>query len=215
MGKFTRAVILSGGTLGPWALQHVNEEDLLIAADRGAWFAVQHGLKPHMALGDFDSISEEQFQTIQEASRQVNACDPIKKDLTDTEMAFEYALQSGVQSIVLLGATGTRMDHTLANIHLLNKADKHGVEARIIDEHNEIRMIRQRSVIHRGPYSYISLLPLSEQVTGITLSGFRYPLQDAVLTIGESLGISNEFAADSGTIDLKSGKLLVIQSKDA
>ncbi len=215
MGKFTRAVILSGGTLGPWALQHVNEEDLLIAADRGAWFAVQHGLKPHMALGDFDSISEEQFQTIQEASRQVNACDPIKKDLTDTEMAFEYALQSGVQSIVLLGATGTRMDHTLANIHLLNKADKHGVEARIIDEHNEIRMIRQRSVIHRGPYSYISLLPLSEQVTGITLSGFRYPLQDAVLTIGESLGISNEFAADNGTIDLKSGKLLVIQSKDA
>ena len=214
MQTYSRAIILSGGTLGDWALSYIKSRDLIIAADRGAWFAVQHGLKPHMSLGDFDSIKSEQFANVKEASEHVNAYDPVWKYSTDTDMAFEYALSKGVSSIIVLGATGSRLDHTLANIHLLRKGEQHGIDTRIIDAHNEVRLIRKRTIIERGPYDYISLLPLSEEVTGITLSGFRYPLQDAVLTIGESTGISNEFLQNSGTIDLKTGMLLVIQSKD-
>lgn len=211
-----RAVILGGGQLGEWALTHIRPDDLLIAADRGAWFAVQHGLRPEISLGDFDSITAAQFVEVEAGSAAVNACDPVWKDLTDTEMAFEYALSRGVQEIVMLGVTGTRLDHTLANIHLLAAAEQHGAQAVIIDANNEIRLATSRShliIVPRG-YRYVSLLPLTWQATGITLTGFRYPLEDAVLTLGMTRGISNELIADSGTIELKSGQLLVIQSRD-
>jgi thiamine pyrophosphokinase len=211
-----RAIILGGGELGDWALTHIRPGDLLIAADRGALFAVQHGMKPHMSIGDFDSITPEQFAEVEAVSEAVNACDPIWKDLTDTEMAFEYALSQGVQEILMLGVTGTRLDHTLANIHLLAAAEQHGVHASIINANNEIRLAtssRRLTIVESG-YRYVSLLPLTWQVTGITLTGFLYPLEDATLTLGMTRGISNELAADSGTIELKSGHLLVIQSKD-
>jgi len=211
-----RAVILGGGQLGEWALTHIRPDDLLVAADRGSLFAVQHGLKPQMSLGDFDSITTAQFAEVEAGSEAVNACDPVWKDLTDTEMAFEYALSRGVQEILMLGVTGTRLDHTLANIHLLAAAEQRGVQAVIIDANNEIRLAtnRRRLTIVPSGYRYVSLLPLTWQVTGITLTGFRYPLEDAVLTLGMTRGISNELIAGCGTIELKTGELLVIQSRD-
>lgn len=218
MKSYHRAVILSGGQLGDWVLAylqaHGRHDDLIVAADRGALFAVQHGIRPHMSLGDFDSIDATQFEIVQKGSEQVSACDPVWKDLTDTEMAFEYALASGVQEMVILGATGTRLDHTIANIHLLTVAEQRGVPATLIDANNEIRLATRSLTITRSNYKYVSLIPLTGQVTGITLHGFRYPLQDAVLNMGQTLGISNELVENTGTIELKSGKLLVIQSKD-
>jgi thiamine pyrophosphokinase len=211
-----RAVILGGGRLGEWALRHIRPDDLLIATDRGALFAVQHGLRPRMSLGDFDSITPAELAEVEAGSEAVNACDPVWKDLTDAEMAFEYALSQGVQEILMLGVTGTRLDHTLANLHLLAAAEQHGVQAVIIDPHNEIRLATSRQPLTIVPsgYRYVSLLPLTWQVTGITLAGFLYPLEDAVLTLGMTRGISNELIADRGTIELKSGQLLVIQSRD-
>lgn len=214
MTTVRRAIIFSGGQLGEWALQHLQADDLVIAADYGAWFAVQHGIRPHMSLGDFDSISEDQLAAIEANSDQVNAVDPVWKDLTDTEMAFEYALSRDPAEILLLGVTGTRLDHTLANIHLLARAEQQGVQAVIIDANNEIRLTTSRLIIQRQDYSYVSLVPLTERVSGVTLRGFRYPLQDAELGFGKTLGISNELIEDTGTIELTQGKLLVIQSRD-
>ncbi len=110
-----------------------------------------------------------------------------------------------------------RLDHTLTNIHLLSKAESRGIRAVLIDANNEIRLVSQVSKqlrVERKDYKYVSLIPLTDRVTGVTLEGFRYPLQDAELTFGESLGISNELIEHWGSIELKSGKLLVIQSKD-
>lgn len=212
--KTKRAVILSGGQLGEWALPLLKPDDLVIAADGGAWFAVRHGIRPHMSLGDFDSVSDEQLQIVRERSERLNACDPVWKDLTDTEMAFEYALASGATEILMLGATGSRLDHTLANIHLLALAEQRGVTAVLIDANNEIRLATSRLTVKKSRYTYVSLLPLTEKVTGITLRGFRYPLEDAELTLGQTRGISNELTEPVGTIELKTGKLFVIQSRD-
>mgnify|MGYP002620794110 CR=1 FL=1 len=161
-------------------------------------------------------ITPAELAEVEAGSEAVNACDPVWKDLTDAEMAFEYALSQGVQEILMLGVTGTRLDHTLANLHLLAAAEQHGVQAVIIDPHNEIRLATSRQPLTIVPsgYRYVSLLPLTWQVTGITLAGFLYPLEDAVLTLGMTRGISNELIADRGTIELKSGQLLVIQSRD-
>ncbi|MFD0958956.1 thiamine diphosphokinase [Paenibacillus chungangensis] len=207
-------IIVTGGTLGDWVLRHLSEDAILIGADSGAAFLLDRGIIPNVAIGDFDSITDEEIARIRKACPSVISCDPVDKDYTDTEMAFQYAMTMQPREIVLLGAMGTRFDHTLANVHLLALADENGIEAKIIDEHNEIRVISSASAIQRGSYNTISLLPLSQEVTGITLSGFQYPLQDATLTVGQSLGISNVLLEQSGTVQLSSGRLIVIQSRD-
>jgi thiamine pyrophosphokinase len=209
-----RITIVTGGTIGDWAMQELDQEDLLVGSDRGALFLVQQGFKPDISLGDFDSVTDEELAEIQAGSKKFLSCDPIEKDLTDTEMAFQWALEQKPAEIKLLGALGTRFDHSLANIHLLRRGLELGVSCKIIDAYNEVVLINGLSVITKGSFTHISLLPLSLEVTGITLHGFVYPLQNATLTIGQSLGISNILQHEQGRIELESGYLLVIQSKD-
>lgn len=209
-----RIIICTGGQLGAWALEHISSNDLLIGADSGARFLLAHGLKPDIAIGDFDSVSEEEMLSIQSSSGQTIACDPIDKDYTDTEMAVRLALDMQPSEIILLGALGTRFDHSLANVHLLALAIKQNVRASIIDEHNKITLIAEELTLYGQHYPNVSLLPLTMHVKGITLTGFQYPLTDADLTIGQSLGISNVLVAAEGNIRVSEGLLLVIQSRD-
>jgi thiamine pyrophosphokinase len=129
-------------------------------------------------------------------------------------MAFDWALQQHPREIVLLGALGTRFDHSLANVHLLAKGLQEGILCRIVDAHNEVLLIDRRAEVRKGRFSHVSLLPLSMEVTGITLEGFQYPLHNATLRIGQSLGISNVLLQDVGIVTIGQGRLLVIQSTD-
>ncbi len=212
--KEKRIVICTGGSLGTWALEPLRSADVLAGADRGALFLVRHGMAPDIALGDFDSVSGEELEEIRSASKAFISYDPVDKDWTDTELAFRWALEQGPSEIVLLGALGTRLDHSLANIHLLRIGLKQGVSCTIIDAHNQVTLINRGLTVRKGRFTHVSLLPLSLEVTGIDLEGFQYPLHHAALTIGQSLGISNVLLAEEGTIRLKSGELLVIQSVD-
>ncbi|MDF2959010.1 MAG: thiamine pyrophosphokinae [Paenibacillus sp.] len=212
----SRIVIFSGGSLGPWAVRLIRHDDLLIGADAGALFLIRQGLSPYLAAGDFDSVSEAEALEIESASRHYIECDPVMKDLTDTEMAFNWALDRQPAEIILCGVLGTRWDHSLANIHLLRKGLDAEIRCVIIDAHNEITVMDNRKPLklHRGRHSHVSLLPLSLDVTGITLEGFQYPLFNASLTIGQSLGISNVLLQPEGLITISGGLLLVIQSSD-
>lgn len=210
-----RILIFTGGRLGEWALEHIEENDILYGADGGALFLVSHGLRPAVSLGDFDSVTEEQLLQIRAASAETFDCDPVDKDYTDTELAFRQALRQKPEQIILFGALGTRFDHSLANVHLLRSAAELGIDAAIVDEHNSIRLVTEALMLERkARYSYVSLLPLTEKVAGITLTGFQYPLSNATLEIGQSLGISNVLSSDRGTITITEGMLLVIESVD-
>jgi len=209
-----RALIFTGGRLGDWALSEIQPGDFLVGADSGAAFLVRHGQKPHLAVGDFDSVTAEELEQIRRASDEVLTFDALDKDYTDTELAFDRALALKPREILLLGGLGTRFDHSLANVHLLRKALEAGIPGAVIDATNEIRLTDSILRVRGDRFDYVSLLPLSERVTGITLEGFQYPLHDATLTIGQSLGISNRLTAGVGIIRLASGLLLVIQSKD-
>jgi thiamine pyrophosphokinase len=210
-----RIIIYTGGTLGAWALEDLRPDDVYIGADRGALFLVQQGLTPTIALGDFDSINNVELELIRQNSRELLACDPVMKDLTDTEMAFTWALNQKPEEIIIYGALGTRLDHSLANIHLLRKALKLLIKCTIIDAHNRIHLTDHYLQLEKSAhFSHVSLLPLTLEVKGITLEGFQYPLQDATLEIGQSLGISNILTAPCGHIHLSQGLLLVIESKD-
>ncbi|RKN82132.1 thiamine diphosphokinase [Paenibacillus ginsengarvi] len=211
-----RIVIVSGGTLGSWVLDRLQPGDTLVGADRGALFLVSRGLKPSVSLGDFDSVSPEEREMIRRHSETFIDCDPVMKDWTDTEMAFEWALERQPQEIVLFGALGTRFDHSLANVFLLRKALDRGIGCCIVDACNEIRLLGPgpSMTLRKGLYDHVSLLPLTLDVRGITLTGFQYPLTDASLSIGQSLGISNVITGETGEVRIGEGYLLVIQSKD-
>jgi thiamine pyrophosphokinase len=213
--KQQRILIYSGGALGVWALEETRPEDVYVGADSGALFLLQQGIKPDIAIGDFDSVDEAELAFIQLHSKQLLSCDPVMKDLTDTDMAFSWALDQNPQEIIMFGALGTRFDHALANIHLLIKALNKPTVCTIIDSHNRIRLINQSVTIERTyRFSHVSLLPFTAQVTGISLHGFQYPLHEATLAIGQSLGISNRIVEPFGHIQIRQGNLLVIESKD-
>ncbi|NMO95944.1 thiamine diphosphokinase [Paenibacillus lemnae] len=209
-----RVLIFTGGNLSPKLLDEIEASDYIIGADRGALFLIEHGIKPHIAVGDFDSISKEQLEQVRIMSGDTMTCDPIQKDLTDTELAMDIALNRKPEQILIIGATGTRMDHTLANIQMLTRGVEQHVQTSIVDLNNYITLTNSSCMIEDKGYTYVSLLPMTPVVTGIYLEGFQYPLYNATLHLGESLGISNRLTAERGTIKIDDGLLLIIQSKD-
>jgi thiamine pyrophosphokinase len=210
-----RIIIYSGGALGDWSLEDIQPDDVYVGADRGALFLVHHGIKPDIAMGDFDSIDTEELALVQHHSKQLLSCDPVMKDLTDTEMAFNWALAQKPKEIIMYGALGTRLDHSLANVHLLLKALHNNILCTIVDPYNRVRLINQSVKLEKTiRFSHVSLLPLSLEVKGITLQGFQYPLNEATLSIGQSLGISNCIVEPVGLIHISQGLLLVIESSD-
>lgn len=209
-----RAVIFSGGMLSPDDISEIRDGDLIIGADRGALYLVECGIYPDIALGDFDSVLPEQQDKIRKYSKRLISCDPVHKDLTDTELALELAIEEHVGEVLLLGATGTRIDHTLANLQMLRQAMQQHIHCIIQDGHNRIMMTSTEAVVEERGYTYTSLLPMTAEVTGITLEGFMYPLLNATLNMGQSRGVSNRLIAPAGKVYIESGLLLIIQSKD-
>ena len=186
----------------------------LSAPIAGRYFSFKMAIIPIFRWGILTPSQLRSLPLFELLAKQFIDCDPIYKDLTDTEMAFNWALDQKPSQILLVGALGTRFDHSLANVHLLRKGMAQGIPCAIMDANNLIMVIDQSTRVRRGPYTHISLLPLSLEVTGITLHGFQYPLQQATLEIGMSLGISNVLLKPEGLIELSSGLLLVVQSKD-
>lgn len=206
--------ICTGGTLDEFP--QVQPGDVVIGVDGGALRLLQAGIKPDVAVGDFDTIGETGVSLLQEAGVPLESF-PAQKDATDTEIGLDLAMQYRPRSILLYGALGTRADHSLANLHLLWKAHQHRVWMEIVAQHNRIALLTEMfpfMEIRKGPYRYVSLLPLTPIVKGITLRGFLYPLENAELEIGTSLGISNELANGAGTVQLSEGALFVMQTRD-
>ncbi|WP_322904409.1 thiamine diphosphokinase [Paenibacillus campi] len=211
-----RALIFSGGLLHPDFLLEIREDDLVIGADRGALFLIQHGVNPQLAIGDFDSLQDQEteLEQIRQHAGELIVYDPVDKDVTDTEAAFEAAMERQINEIVIFGALGSRFDHSIANVQLLIRALQHQVHCVIQDMNNYISLTSTTSVIHNQGYPYISLLPITSEVTGIHLTGFQYPLENATLRMGQSRGISNHLAEPQGTVSIEGGLLLIVQSRD-
>lgn len=210
-----RAAIVTGGRLGDWSLDLISPDDYLIGADSGADFLIRAGFTPDLAVGDFDSVAPDRMEAIARESRELMAVDAVDKDWTDTELALREAANRGYADIRIIGGLGSRFDHSLANVHLLRQAYAQQAEAHLVDEHNEIRLCTGFCRLQADSrYPYVSLLPLTTVVTGVTLAGFRYPLHEAVLTLGWSIGVSNEMSGAEGTVTIKDGQLLVIRSRD-
>ena len=208
-------LIVSGGEVKEGFLTWIVKNggfDVILAADAGMEALYRDHILPDIIVGDFDS-SEVRLPD----KEQIEVCmlNPEKDD-TDTEYAIREAIRRGAMEIVVIGATGTRIDHVLGNISLLGIGLEEQIKISLVDEHNRIRMINQPLTIRKAEQygKYVSLIPFSEKVSGVTLRGLKYPLTDYTMGGFNSLGISNEIVSDEASISLSSGQLIVIESKD-
>ena len=212
-------LIISGGNINSdLALDFMEKQkpDYIIAADRGLLFAWEHRISPDYIVGDFDSVPAEVIREYRAHNRiPIREYNPVK-DATDTQIALEKAISHGSSQIWLLGATGTRLDHTLGNIYSLKPALEAGIPAYILDEHNRISLICGEVRLKREEQygTYVSFLPLGEKTEGLTLRGFKYPLTDHTLKNDSGLGVSNEITADDAYVSMKTGILIMSQSRD-
>lgn len=190
--------------------------DMVIAVDGGLAAAKRLNIRPDAIVGDFDTVRGELLEKYRKIEGIAFEQHRPEKDETDTELALCTAMEAGVNDIVLLGATGGRLDHSIGNIHLLYEYLQKGVNASIVDEKNRLYILDRGKAYRSGEVwgKYISFLPLTEEVHGITLKGFKYPLTDRDIRIGTSLCISNELEEETGTITFRDGVLICVESHD-
>lgn len=193
--------------------EYAGYSELLICADGGARHFKSAGIIPHVIIGDFDSVNAAVLKEFQDRGAEIIKYPP-NKDYTDVELALDYALSKNAENVFMLGATGSRLDHTLANIQLLHKLHDKGSRGVIINEKNLIYLISDNIELSQKDGYKVSLVPASETVEGVTTKGLAYPLDNAVLYKGTGLGISNEFIADKAVVSIKKGMLYVIVSRD-
>ncbi|MGN1350129.1 MAG: thiamine diphosphokinase [Anaerovoracaceae bacterium] len=182
--------------------------DYVIACDAGYIHAQRAGIVPDLVVGDFDSYQGMVDGRIREVIRT-----KPEKDDTDTMMAVKEALRRGYQRIMLLGALGGRIDHSLANISLTAFAAERGADLQILDGHHQIFAVRRgRRRIARSTWRNLSVFAFDTECTGVTLRGVKYPLENAVLKNSFALGVSNEFTSEKAEISVETGTLLVVLS---
>jgi len=182
----------------------------IICADSGAGYLHAIGLVPNVIIGDMDSLSPGMLDYFEERGSRIIRF-PEGKNETDTQLALEYAFGTVPDEIYVFGAFGTRIDHTLANVSLLALGMKKGIQIKLIDEWCETFVVNSKCTLEGEPGQTVSLLPLSDKVTGITIEGFEYPLNNGVMEIGKPYGVSNRLVAARGVISVRSGHLLVIR----
>lgn len=213
-----KILIVTGGHIDDnflGSLVLTEKYSFIVAADRGLLALDKLNVLPDFILGDFDSAGTDILSKYRAKSIPILTF-PSQKDKTDTELAFEWALSKNSSVIDLIGASGSRLDHTMANISLLSLALQNNVDANILDPNNKIYLKAKNFIIKKDKQygDFISLLPFSGNVRGLKLSGFKYPLYGITLAKGSSLGISNEIVEDEGRIEFDEGILLVFETKD-
>lgn len=209
------AVIVSNGSIKDYTFYKriFAKADFVVGVDGGATHLRKLGVKPNLLLGDFDSIDPKDLEFFRRQEVEILEFPP-QKDMTDTELAMETLINKGYKTIYFIGGLGSRFDHSISNVFTLKKLLEKNIEGIIVNETNQIRMIQDKISLTKEEGWKVTLLALSEEVEGVTTQGLRYPLHNATLRIGSSLGVSNEFAADRAEVIVKKGVLLVLLSKD-
>lgn len=211
--------ILAGGpsSLVPDITQATNNDAIWVGVDRGVYHLISKGITPDVAFGDFDSVTEEELQKIKAAVEQLNIYAP-EKDETDMELALNWAINQNPAKIRIYGATGGRLDHLFANVQLLLKplSLQKNIHIEIIDQKNHVFVKAPGTYkIKKNPgRKYVSFVPISLEIKGLTLVGFKYPLKDCHIQIGSTLCISNELIDNCGTFSFDEGILMVVRSQD-
>lgn len=204
-----KAFVFTGGSI---RVENITEkpeaDDIIIAADSGYNNAVSMGLTPHLLVGDFDSLGK---KNIPSGIKTVEL--PEEKDVTDTHVAIDAAIENGAEQIVIIGGLDGRLDHTLSNLAILRDLFEKNIYAVITDGVNRVRYIRSTStLLARSRYKYFSLIADDERVKGVDIEGGKYPLKNATILCKHQYAVSNEITGNCALIAVKKGGLFIVES---
>ena len=214
-----KTLIITGGMIeADFALSFIQElkPDYILGGDKGLQFCYEYDIRPAYIVGDFDSVPRKLVEYYrEELDVPVREFNPVK-DASDTEIALRLCLGLNRKKIVILGATGNRIDHLWANVQCLQIALEAGADACIMDAHNKIRLLDKTVTLKKeeafGPY--FSLFPLEQPVDAFNITGAKYPLTNHFLKPSDSLCVSNEFVEDEVEISFVYGKVILMETRD-
>lgn len=212
-----RVNVLVGGPLEmvPTELILQRKDEKWIGVDRGALRLLKWGIKPVLAIGDFDSVTGDELQGLEGKITRIKTYPP-EKDYTDTQLGVKFAIQEQTDEIEIFGATGGRLDHLLANLFLPLQSEfkPYLTRIKIIDCQNVVSYYLPGDyTISRLPHKkYLAFVNLTP-VRGLTLKDEKYPLQNWSSQIPFSW-TSNEFTAEENHFSFESGIVSVIQCSD-
>jgi len=210
----TVLIIGNGNDANKSCIENLNI-DYVICADGGLEKAANLGVVPNVILGDFDSVDPIVLKKYQSMNIETKKF-PAEKDYTDMELSIEFAIEKGYENIVLIGASGSRLDHSMANIMLLEKYFKLGIKIEMIDNNNKIKIISDNTDLYLNNKEnyFVSIVPVDDLISGLTLEGFKYPLDEVIVKRGSTLCVSNEIIKNKGRVLLNKGTALLFISKD-
>lgn len=209
-----RAIVIANGEFADFQETRdlIHPGDWIIAADGGARQALSVGLTPHLVIGDLDSLSPADQAALEKAGSKFLRFSP-RKDETDLELAIRHAVREGATEVVILAATGGRLDHTIANVLLLTLPMLKGVNARIVVGRQTAFVVRDEMWIEGNPGDTLSLIPLGGDVLGVTAENVEWPLHSETLRLGPSRGLSNVLTADRARVSVRRGALLCVVTR--
>lgn len=211
-----KAVLVGGGPVSELPDLKKWADACFIGIDRGAITLLDYGIRPAAAVGDFDSVTAEQYERLKRVFPDL-AKVPSEKDETDTELALQQVMKLEPHEVVLTGVTGGRADHSMSALHAMYSAQKQfpAVSFCIEDRLNRQRFLSEG--IHKlkrgNRYRYISFYPFAGKVTGFSLEGFKYGVSDETIAFGSTRFTSNELPG-TGTVSIRQGVCLMIESTD-
>ena len=212
------AVVCAGGPEVAELTEFRKDETVFIGADRGTFYLLEKGITPEEAVGDFDSVSKEEYKVIRESVEVVDRFRSEKNE-TDTELAVDRALTYKPEHVILTGVTGGRLDHTEAALHLLYRLQMENptIIFSIRNETNELSILLPavHELTQKDRFPYVSFFPFGGRVTGLTLAGFKYETFNETLETGMTKFTSNETASRICTISFREGICLMVRSSDA
>ncbi len=221
-GHLLRAVVLAAGDPLPSAdlpaaAEAIDAAGLVIAADGGLAHATRLGRRVDVVVGDLDSVDHDELAAAEAGGARVHR-HPAEKDATDLALALDLVLSRAVGApsgrrvdVTVIGGHGGRTDHLLGNALLLGSERYAPLRLRALWGGAVLRVVRDTTLLDGRPDGLVSLLALHGPARGVRTEGLRFPLDDAELRPGSSLGLSNRMTGATARVTLETGVLLTVQ----
>lgn len=197
--------LVGAGEVSP--LPPISQNDLLIAVDGGLHACAAQGLSPSLLVGDLDSFGDAPLPDLPICRF------PVKKDETDTYLAYLEGVKRGYSHFEIYGGLGGRADHTIANLQLLRRIAGEGRSAALVGKDTRMLAFSDRAVkLATKAGQSLGVFALSESCEGVSIAGAAYELENGTLKNDFPLGVSNTALVESVTLSVKKGVLLAVLS---
>ena len=172
----------------------IDSNDFFISIDAKLENLKELGVRPNLILGDLDSAE------IDGLDNQIEVVELSDQNKTDLEKSLDYCKEHSFKKVLILGSSGLRDDHSMANI-LLASSYSDNLHIELITSFYRIIFVRENTLIN-APNAPVSIISLSTD-NKITTRGLKYNLNNEKLK-SFSHGISNEVKGENFTVEAES-----------